>query len=138
MNNLELLQLMTDSAKDAVLVTKEQFNLELDYSVNSIIFVDDAINGYLDIYKAQALEDKAVFTLCNMYGAYIGEVFRKAVGGNWVFDEHIKDAPSIFISIKQNQYAFAGICYEKLVNDSKVSVQQYFDLALSAHGSPTH
>jgi hypothetical protein len=136
MNNLELLQLMTNSANDAVLVSKEQFDVELNYTIESVALVDNTINNYLDTFKAQALEDKAVFTICNIYGAYVGEVFRQAVGGNWLFDEHQKDAPSVFISINDNQYAFAGICYEKLVNDSKVSIKEYFDLAVAAHSSP--
>ncbi|MFT6269862.1 MAG: hypothetical protein ACJAVV_002689 [Alphaproteobacteria bacterium] len=136
MNNLELLQLMSDSANDAVLATKEQFNVDLDYSIESVALVDTTINNYLDTFKAQALEDKSVFTICNIYGAYVGEVFRKTVGGNWIFDDHQKDAPSVFISINENQYAFAGICYEKLVNDSKVSVKKYFDLAVTAHSVP--
>lgn len=133
MNNIELLQLMNDSAKDAVLASKEQFDIELDYSMESIALVDFAINNYLDTFKAQALEDKAVFTICNIYGAYIGESFRKLAGGNWMLDETKAVAPSIFISIDDKQYAFAGICYEKLVNDNKVSIKQYFDLALAAH-----
>lgn len=133
MDHLELLQLMSDSAQDAVLITKEQFDIVLDYSSESVALVDVAINSYLDTFKAQALEDKAVFTLCNMYGAYIGESFRKIVGGNWVFDEKHVNSPSVFISIDEKEYAFAGICYEKLVNNSKVSAKEYFDLALAAH-----
>jgi hypothetical protein len=135
MNNLELLQLMTDSAKDAVLATKEQFNVDLDYSVESIALVDTVINAYLDVFKTQALEDKAVFTICNIYGAYVGEVFRDKVGGNWVADNNDTNQPNVYISIKENQYAFAGICYQKLVNDSQVSVQQYFELAAKAHSA---
>ena len=133
MNNTELLQLMNDSANDAIIVSKEQFDIDLDYSSESIELVDLAINNYLDTYKAQALEDKAVFTLCNIYGAYLGESFRKLVGGHWVFDEKHADSPSIFVSLDGKEYAFAGICYEKLVNDSKVSTKEYFDLAIAAH-----
>lgn len=133
MNTKELLQLMNDSAQDAVLVSKEQFDIDLDYSSESVALVDLAINRYLDTYKEQALEDKAVFTLCNIYGAYIGECFRKIVGGNWILDEKQADSPSVFISIDDKEYAFAGICYEKLVNDSKVSTKEYFDLAIAAH-----
>lgn len=133
MDHTALLQLMIDSAQDAVLVSKEQFDIDLDYSAKSVALVDLAINSYLDTFKEQALEDKAVFTLCNMYGAYIGESFRKIMGGNWVFDETHANSPNVFISIDDKEYAFAGICYEKLVNDSKVSTKEYFDLAIAAH-----
>lgn len=136
MNNTELQKLMSDSAQNAVLATKEQFNVDLNFSVESLALVDTAITGYLDAFKNQAIDDKAVFTICNIYGAYIGEIYRKHVGGVWIFDDHQKDAPSVFLSIKDKQYAFAGICYQKLVNDSSVSVKEYFDLAVCAHASP--
>lgn len=135
MNDLELLQLMTDSAKDAVLITKEEFDIELDYSVASVGKIDSVLTAYIDAYKEQALEDKAVFTLCNVYGAYIGEAFRKIAGGNWVLDENNPDAPSTFLKIGDNTYAFAGICYERLVNQSQTTVDEYFTAALSQHKS---
>lgn len=133
MNNVELVNLMQGSANDAVTASKEQFDIALDFSSESVSLVDIVINSYLDTFKAQALEDKAVFTICNIYGAYVGETFQKLVGGSWIFDDKQEDAPSVFVSIDDKQYAFAGICYEKLVNDSKVSIKQYFDLAVAAH-----
>lgn len=132
MNNLELLQLMTDSANDAVAATKEEFEIDLDFSRESIAQIDHIIVGFLDRFQAQALEDKAIFTLCNIYGAYIGETFRKIVGGNWLFDDTIPDAPGIYIGYNDNTYAFAGICYERLVNNSTTSVKEYFDKAVAA------
>lgn len=133
MKNTDLVKLMHDSALDAVNISAEQFNITLDFSSESIALVDLAINNYLERYKAQALEDKAVFTICNLYGAYVGETFIKLLGGEWMLDDKRKDAPSVFVTIEQKQYAFAGICYEKLVNNNLVSIKQYFDLALSAH-----
>jgi hypothetical protein len=133
MNNLELLQLMTDSAKDAVNTSKQEFDVELDYSEQSVSKVDDLLLSFLDRFQAQVLEDKAIFTLCNMYGAYVGETFRGIAGGNWLFDETNPQAPSIFLAIGEQTYAFAGICYERLVNNSETSVKDYFDQALKAH-----
>jgi hypothetical protein len=133
MNNLELLQLMTDSANDAVAATKEEFDIDLDFSIESIAHIDHIILGFLERFQTQVLEDKAVFTLCNIYGAYIGETFRKAVGGNWLFDQTNPDAPSVYIGLNDHTYAFAGICYERLVNNSDISVKEYFDKALSAN-----
>ena len=95
--------------------------------------IDGILLGFLERFQAQALEDKAVFTLCNMYGAYLGETFRKLAGGNWLFDESDPKAPSVFLAIGDKTYAFAGICYERLVNNSDVTVKSYFDLALKAH-----
>jgi hypothetical protein len=87
---------------------------------------------FLDTFNAQALEDKAVFTICNIYGAYIGEVFRTLAGGQWQYNLQDEEAPTIMLMYQDKTFAFAGICYERLVNDSNVSVQRYFSQALDA------
>jgi hypothetical protein len=127
----ELTDLMIDSAQNAVTTTKDEFNLTLDGTEQSIELVDDVILSWLGRYKDQALEENAVFTICNIYGAYIGEIFRSKVGGNWAYDESDIDAPYVVLNYLGNTYAFAGICYQRLVNDSQISVRSYYDQALA-------
>ena len=87
--------------------------------------------SWLGKYESQALEDSAVFTICNIYGAYVGELFRHKVGGFWKYDESDKRAPYVVLEYAGNTYAFAGICYQRLVNDSQVSVKNYFEQAVA-------
>jgi hypothetical protein len=131
MTSAELTDLMIDSSQNAVTTTKEEFNLTLDGSEQSIKLVDDIILGWVDRYKDPVLEESAVFTICNIYGAYIGEIFRNKVGGNWAYDESDPSAPYIVLNYAGSTYAFAGICYQRLVNDNKISVKNYFDQALA-------
>lgn len=133
MKQQELEQLMADCAHDAVATAKEEFQVELDYSNESIGAVDDVLLSFVDRYHDKALEDDAVFTLCNVFGAYTGETFRRLVGGSWRYDESNPKAPYVLLEVGDRSYAFAGICYERLVNDSQVSVKAYFDQALSQH-----
>lgn len=130
MEQQALNQLMRESADDAIRTSREEFGIELDYSPDSISLVDTIILKFLDTYNEQALEDKAVFTLCNIYGAYIGETFRKLAGGQWQYNLQNEEAPSIMLMYQEKTFAFAGICYERLVNDSNISVKRYFDEAL--------
>ena len=130
MEQQALNQLMRDSANDAITTSQEEFNVQLDYSVDSVAQVDQIILQFLQNYKEQALEDKAVFTICNIYGAYIGETFRKLAGGQWQYNIENEDAPTIMLIFNDKSFAFAGICYERLVNNSKISVKRYFDEAL--------
>ncbi|TDF42075.1 hypothetical protein EYS14_04355 [Alteromonadaceae bacterium M269] len=130
MTNAELTELMVDSAKNAVTTTLSEFNLELDGSIESVAKVDDVILSWIDKYKDQALEDNSVFTICNIYGAYIGEIFRKTIGGNWHYDQSDEKAPYVVLEYGGKSYAFAGICYQRLVNDSEISVQDYFNKAM--------
>lgn len=133
MNATELEQLMHDSAADAVAVAKEEFNITLDYTQQSIAKIDEILASFLNKYRDQVLEDSAVFTLSNVFGAYVGEVFRKTYGGEWHYDNSEPEAPYVLLEIGNRSYAFAGICYERLVNDSKVGVKDYFDHAASQH-----
>ncbi|GAA0857394.1 hypothetical protein [Aliiglaciecola litoralis] len=130
MTQEELNQLMADSAQNAIETTKDEFGIELDGSVESISVVDDVILRWIHRYKDQALEDNAVFTICNIYGAYIGEIFKALVGGNWRYDESDQDAPYVVLEYSGKSYAFAGICYQRLVNDSQIHVQNYFQQAV--------
>jgi hypothetical protein len=132
MEQQALNQLMVDSAEDAITTSLEEFGVTLDYSVQSIALVDEALLRFLESYHDQALEDKAVFTLCNIYGAYVGETFRKLAGGQWQYNVENEDAPTIMLLFNERSYAFAGICYERLVNDPTSSVKHYFDEALSS------
>lgn len=132
MEQQALNQLMRESADDAIKTSREEFAIELDFSPESIALVDTVILKFLDTYNDQALEDKAVFTICNIYGAYIGETFRKLAGGQWQYNLQNEGAPSIMLMYQEKTFAFAGICYERLVNDSSVSVQRYFNEALGS------
>ncbi|GAB3038404.1 hypothetical protein [Bowmanella dokdonensis] len=131
MTREELASLMADSAHNAVISTRDEFGVELDSSPESVALVDQVILKWLEKYKNQALENEAVFTICNLYGAYVGEIFRKRVGGHWHYDASNPDAPYVVLEYAGHTYAFAGICYQRLVNDSQISVKNYFDQALA-------
>jgi hypothetical protein len=131
MTSAELTELMIDSAQNAVTTTEEEFSLTLDGSEQSIELVDDVILSWLGRYKDKVLEENAVFTICNIYGAYVGEIFRDRVGGNWTYDESDADAPYVVLNYAGNTYAFAGICYQRLVNDSQISIKSYYEQALA-------
>jgi hypothetical protein len=131
MSSAELTDLMIDSAQNAVITTQEEFNLTLDGTEQSIEMVDNVLLNWLERYKGQVLPENAVFTICNIYGAYIGEIFRNKVGGNWAYDESDIDAPYVVLDYAGSTYAFAGICYQRLVNDSQISVRSYYNQALA-------
>ncbi len=131
MTREELDELMQDSARNAVITTRDEFGINLDGSAESIKQIDEVILRWINKYRDQALEDKAVFTLCNIYGAYVGEVFKATVGGQWSYDDSNPDAPYVLLEYGTHSYAFAGVCYQRLVNDSQISVENYFNQAIA-------
>ena len=131
MSTEEITELMVDCAQNAITTTQEEFNLVLDGTENSLELVDEVILGWLARYRGQALEENAVFTLCNIYGAYVGEIFRQKVGGRWNYDASDPDAPYVVLEYAGNAYPFAGICYQRLVNDSQISIKNYYQQAVA-------
>ncbi len=75
----ELNKLMADCAKDAVVTAADEFEIVLDHSPASVKIVDDILLSFVDKYHDLALEDEAVFTICNIFGAYVGESFKSTV-----------------------------------------------------------
>ncbi|AEA98026.1 MULTISPECIES: hypothetical protein [Alteromonas] len=129
----ELNKLMSDCAKDAAVTAADEFNIVLDNSPESVALVDDVLLSFVDKYHDLALEDEAVFTICNIFGAYIGEILKAQLDGEWIYDQSNPKAPSVFLKVGENTYALAGICYERLVNDSQISVFAYYEQALANH-----
>ncbi len=124
---------MSDCAKDAAVTAADEFNIVLDNSPESVALVDDVLLSFVDKYHDLALEDEAVFTICNIFGAYIGEILKAQLDGEWIYDQSNPKAPSVFLKVGDNTYALAGICYERLVNDSQISVFAYYEQALANH-----
>tara|TARA_Y100000780_G_scaffold75307_1_gene67676 strand:- start:14855 stop:15268 length:414 start_codon:yes stop_codon:yes gene_type:complete len=129
----ELNKLMSDCAKDAAVTAADEFNIVLDNSPESVALVDDVLLSFVDKYHDLALEDEAVFTICNIFGAYIGEILKAQLDGEWIYDQSNPKAPTVFLKVGENTYALAGICYERLVNDSQISVFAYYEQALANH-----
>ncbi len=129
MQPAQLNKLMEQSADDAVVTASQQANVTLDYSEDNVASVDKAIAEILQRFPQESQEDKAVFTICNIFGAYLGEVFKKYNGGEWRYDDSDANAPSIFLKVGEHTFAFAGICYEKLVKNHSVSVSKYYEQA---------
>lgn len=127
----ELQQLMQDSAQDAIAYAAEEFAIQLDQSEASIELIDSLILQARNKYGASVQDSKIIFTLCNMLGAYVGEVFRRQYAGEWIYDETDPSAPSVFLKHGQYTFAFAGIIYQRLINDQTLSVRLYYQESVS-------
>jgi len=130
-NREDLNELMADSARNAVTTSRVELGFNLDYSISSIQQVDEIIKKWGEINKKKPLTEEHIFTICNIYGAYVGEVFRELIGGEWCYDETDPDAPVIMLEYGTNTYAFSSTCFQRLLKDPQVSVSNYFHQAVS-------
>ncbi|WAJ71459.1 hypothetical protein [Catenovulum adriaticum] len=130
MNQVEITKLMEESSIDAVNYVKEEYDIELNFSMDSVAQIDKVLLWSVAKLKDQPKKDDFIFVICNMLGSYIGETFRKHIGGEWLYDETDPNAPTVLLSFSSHTFAFPGICYQKLVNDINTSVNKYFELAI--------
>ncbi|HEV2295293.1 MAG TPA: hypothetical protein VGR35_15685 [Tepidisphaeraceae bacterium] len=84
-------QVMQANAEQAVRHARDHFRSQLDYSPDSLERVDRIIDVlHVELPKsllARALKgsaiDAEVWTMAKMWGAYVGETFRRECGGRW-------------------------------------------------------
>lgn len=132
MNQQEISQLMEESAQDAVNYAQQEYDLILDYGIDSIADIDKILLWSLARLNEEAeRKEDFIFVICNMLGAYMGETYRKHIGGEWLYDTSDPSAPSVMLEFSGHTFAFPGVCYQKLQVNVNTSVRKYFELAVS-------
>lgn len=126
----ELADLMQSSRQDAKNFAESEFGLKLDDSESSLSLVDDMLSRCRSRVGEEQEDDKLVFTLCTIFGAYAGEIFRRKHGGDWIYDESNPEAPAVYLEVGKQTYAFTGIAYQRLMVEPSVSVARYYDKAV--------
>ena len=122
--------LMAESAKDAINYVNENFERQITLCQEDLDMIDNALAQLALQHLQSPLSDEKLYTACSIMGAFVGEVFKQIVGGEWFMDESIPDAPFVVLNYAGKSFPFASVCYEKLVNDQNVSVAKYYELAL--------
>lgn len=127
----ELNELMKNSAKDALEYFKSVHNHVLSQEESALPAVD-LILAKLALEHAQApLKKEHLFTIPAIAGAFIGEIFKSTIGGEWFEDKSDEGAPFIVLNYGGKSFPFASVCYEKIVNNPEISVAKYYELAKS-------
>lgn len=118
-NTDELVQRL---AAEAVNDSRQQNHVELDYSIESIQLVDDALGGMHTRYVKNS-SSVSVNGLASAYGAYIGEVIRRSEpGAKWERDDPVGGENSYPITWDgKHSYPMAW-CYRRIVNGSEDNV----------------
>jgi len=70
-------------ALDAVELSTSTFHLTLDFTEESIASLEQALARLHDSIAEKRPQEDRIWTLAKAFGSYLGEVFRKAHGGEW-------------------------------------------------------
>lgn len=131
MDKNELTELMAAAAQDAVVFAQQQFGMSLDYSTESVKLVDQLLSELAAKHRQKPMPDSEVFTLSNIFGAYIGQIFLQTIGGEWFYQQADEQAPFVTLNYGNHEYPFASVVYHKLVVNAEVRLKEYLRLAFS-------
>jgi hypothetical protein len=131
MQQQELNDLMQAASADAMTYAKETHQQTLDKSVASIKQLDQILTELHNREQKQRHSAELVFTLCNIIGAYIGEVFIANVGGQWQHNQQDSAAPFVYVQFQDKEFPFASVCYHKITRDNNISLYDYVKQAMA-------
>lgn len=131
MKPTELTELMLQSAKDAVSYALEDHQVTLDLSLESLPLVDVLLSSVAHQQQKQQMSDAHMFALCNIFGAYLGQVFISVVGGQWVHQTSDETAPYVSLNYNNKEFPLASLVYHKVTKNPDLSVNDYIRQAIS-------
>lgn len=131
MLNTELTELMQQSAKDAVSYARDEHQVELDLTLESLPLVDVLLTSIFHQQQKQRMSDAHMFALCNIFGAYLGQVFISVVGGEWVHQTADESAPYVSLNYNNKEFPLASLVYHKVTKNPDLSVKDYISQAIS-------
>ncbi len=131
MNHTELTELMRQSAQDAAAYAKDEHQLVLDFTLESLPLVDVLLSTVAHQQQKQRMSDAHMFALCNIFGAYLGQVFVSVVGGEWVHQTADESAPYVSLNYNNKEFPLASLVYHKVTKNPDLSVNDYVRQAIS-------
>lgn len=129
--NTELTTLMQQSAADAVQFAADEYQIALDCSLESLPLVDTILQQLNHHHRQNRLSEEHLFTLANIFGAYLGQIFISVVGGEWMHQKAVEDAPYVSLNYNNREFPLASLCFHKIVKDPDLSVRDYIRQAIS-------
>jgi|JI7StandDraft_1071085.scaffolds.fasta_scaffold00852_11 hypothetical protein len=127
----ELAVLMADSANDAITYAAEEHHVLLDLTAQSLDSVEQLLTKLALQHQERRFSDAVLFTLANIFGAYLGQVFVGVVGGKWQQQQTDDDSPYVTLSYNGKDFPLASLCYHKLAKDRSINVRDYLAKAMS-------
>ncbi len=135
MNQPTINDMMCAYAEDAVDFARDRFNVSLDYTPESVERVEHIAErlfesnprGFLSKLLRKGLTTDERDQVCKMLGGYIGEVYRRAKGGEWGINQEFqaigvcRDEAWIFPPAK---------VHKRLANGAEDNLWSYFRVIL--------
>lgn len=132
MAGLTIAHVMQAHAQDAVDMARERFQVNLDFSEQSITRVERCLEqlhaslprGFGRILRQRKLEAEA-WDLAKMWGGYVGEVVRRRWGGEWATASSAAGTTIVLCVLGSEVYPTAKV-YGRLTNGAVDGITTYY------------
>src|SRR5208283_4077144 len=109
--------MMVAYAQNAVNFVQSALHQKLDFSGDSIKTVEEILGRYQAELPRVSPSPETIDQVCNMFGAYIGEVMRRNIGGEWVLDDKISPGSKIIsLRVGHLQTFPSSKVYKRIMN----------------------
>lgn len=125
MDEKESQALMKDLANDAVTFADSEFGVELNFSADSIPSVYQLIVKLREQFQSDLADEKTIYTLSNILGAYCGECFIKQYGGSWLIEDD-GEKNMIYLQKGALTFPFPGVVYFNMVDADSLPIDEYY------------
>lgn len=135
-------EMMAQCAAEAVRYAKEKFHVELDYSEASIEEVEKILDrlckarpkGFFNKLMNRGPSRHSISNLAKIMGGYLGEVLRRAHGGEWSIDEEIQPGmKTICLRNGKGRIFPPGKVYKRIMNGEADNVWRYYQSIVTDH-----
>jgi hypothetical protein len=116
---------MQKFAENAVIVARDKFGVNLDFTENSLQNLETLLQQAYDGYKQSAVSVNAsnvsIENTVRVWGSYFGEVIRHQLGGDWIVDQ--KD---VLLQLGSRRLDPLGQVRSRIVDGQLYNVQSFF------------
>lgn len=118
-------------ADEAVALAQNTAGYKLDFSEDSIKFIEEILGRmHTEIREGKANPPTEVIErVCSVYGAYIGEVMRRIIGGEWILDDKVLSGTKILaLKCGTMQTSPCAKVYKRILNGPEDDVWFYYKI----------
>lgn len=125
MNEKDSQALMKNLANDAVTFADSEFSVALDFSVDSILSIYQLIIKLREQFQSDLADEKTIYTLSNILGAYCGECFIKQHGGSWLIEDD-GEKNMVYLQKGSFTFPFPGVVYFNMIDANSLPIHEYY------------
>ena len=123
-------------AQDAVDLAREQFQINLDFSENSLENVEKILaslhntlpKGVLDKLFRRGPSQDQIWEMSKGWGGYIGEVIRRQWGGEWTTETAANPGTVITLRVSGSDIFPPVKVYKRLTNGAEDNIWHYYQV----------